>query len=149
MPDALTARILDFKRERQKTATDQPAETALAQPSAPPSSASFAPAPPSSASFAPAPTRGPLDFPSVANWLAACEDDLERGRDKHPYKSLIPMFSHNECTRIDDIARMSPELIRSLSREFGLEASIGLANRVYQYAVDDVAKVKALGKLSM
>lgn len=91
--------------------------------------------------------KGPLDFPSISDWLATCEDDLERSRDKHAYKSLAPLFAKNECTRIDDITRLTPEMIMGLAKEMELQVSVGLVNRIYQYAVDDVARVKAVGKL--
>lgn len=93
--------------------------------------------------------NGPLDFPTIANWLKACEDHLERGRDGHAYTSLALTFALNGCTRIDDIARMSPADIKALAVEKDLEVTVGLVNRVHQYAVDDVARVKASGKLSM
>lgn len=91
--------------------------------------------------------QGPLDFPSVKNWLRFCEDDFERGRNKHEYTALSPVFASNGCTRIDDVARLSVETIKSLAEKEGVSVSIGLANRIHQYAADDVARVKAEGKL--
>ena len=83
-----------------------------------------------------------------AKWLATCEEDLEHGRDGHQYQTLAPMFAANDCTRIDDIIRMNPTQIRDLSKEMGISASIGLVNRIFQYAQDDVAQVKVSGKLT-
>jgi len=89
----------------------------------------------------------PLDYPTIANWLQICEEDFERGRDKHEYTKLAPMFAANGCTRIDDIPRMSTDSIKSLTVEAGLDVTIGLVNRVHDYAVEDVARVKHDGKL--
>ena len=94
----------------------------------------------------PCPSR-PLDYPTIANWLQICEEDFERGRDKHEYTKLAPMFAANGCTRIDDIPRMSTDSIKSLTVEAGLDVTIGLVNRVHDYAVEDVARVKHDGKL--
>ncbi len=47
--------------------------------------------------------QGPLDFPEVSSWLQQCQDNIERGRDKHEYTKLSPVFKEHECTRIDDI----------------------------------------------
>lgn len=91
--------------------------------------------------------RAPLDFPAVAAWLKSCEDDLERGRDYHKYTKLTELFAANECTRIDDIIRLTTDRIRMLAVESGLDVSYGLVNRVFQYAFDDVEKVKKFGKL--
>ncbi len=93
--------------------------------------------------------KGPLDYPAIENWLKACEDDLERGRDKHHYMKLAPMFAANECTRIDDITRMSTDTIKLLCTQAGFDVTFGLVNRVHQYAMEDVARVKSLGKLSL
>jgi len=111
-----------------RASSQAPSQTATATPSLPP-------------------VKGPLDFPRISQWLTACEEDIERGRDGHQYKSLVPLFADNECTRIDDIARMTPGVIRELSKEMGINASIGLVNRVHQYAVEDVAQVRLHGKL--
>lgn len=91
--------------------------------------------------------KGPLDYPAITDWLKACEADIERGRDKHGYSTLAPMFEANGCTRIDDITRMSTDLLSSLATNAGLSATIGLINRVHQYAKDDVEKVKTAGRL--
>lgn len=90
---------------------------------------------------------GPVNYPAIAEWLKSCEDDLERGRDKHGYSVLSSMFAANGCTRIDDITRLSSEAIKSLAEDAGLVITIGLVNRVSQYAQDDVARVKAGGNL--
>ncbi len=84
--------------------------------------------------------KGPLDFPSISNWLKACEEDLERGRDGHHYTLLSLMFTSNGCTRIDDITRMSPADIKALAGERDLDATVGLVNRVHQYATEDVVR---------
>ncbi len=74
--------------------------------------------------------------------MKTCEDDLERGRDHHEYTKLGPVFIDNGCTRIDDVARMSPESIKVLASDAGVAVTIGLVNRVHDYAVEDVARVK-------
>lgn len=91
--------------------------------------------------------QGPLDYPKIADWLKGCEDNLERGRDGHEYSSLALVFALNGCTRIDDISRMSPADIKALAVARDLEVTVGLVNRVYHYATEDVARVKARGKL--
>lgn len=91
--------------------------------------------------------QGPLDYPLVNSWLSNCQEDIEHGRDKHEYTKLIPVFEEHECTRIDDVARMSPEEIRGLATEMGVSVSLGLARRVFSYASEDVALVKAKGKI--
>ncbi|KAL5512281.1 hypothetical protein ACEPAG_9375 [Sanghuangporus baumii] len=92
--------------------------------------------------------KGPLNYPAIGDWLKACEDDLERGRDNHEYRKLAPVFSNNGCTRIDDIARMNTDRIEALAKAEGVDVTIGLVNRVHDYAVEDVACVKRDGKLS-
>ncbi len=57
------------------------------------------------------------------------------------------MFAANGCTRIDDIARLSPDNIKLLAAEVGVIVNVGLVNRVHQYATDDVACVKVAGRL--
>ena len=93
--------------------------------------------------------KGPLDYPAIAAWLKACEENFERGCDKHEYTSLSPLFAANGCTRIDDIVRMSPEMIKSLAEVRGIVTTIGLVNRVHAYAVEDVARVRSTGKLAI
>lgn len=88
-----------------------------------------------------------MDFPAIVHWLSACEDDFERGRDKHEYSRLAAVFAANGCTRIDDITRMSTDEIKSLAAEVGVIISVGLVNRVHQYATEDVARVKIAGRL--
>jgi hypothetical protein len=95
------------------------------------------------------PYRGPLDYPLIPVWLKMCEDDLERGRDKHEYTRLSPVFGANGCTRIDDIARMSAEKIQALADREGIDVTVGLVNRVVAYSVEDVARVKVEGKLML
>lgn len=90
---------------------------------------------------------GPLDFPSIESWLRICEEDFERGRDKHRYTILAPMFAANGCTRIDDITRLSTDVIKALALDAGLATTIGLINRVHGYAAEDVYRVKSAGKL--
>ncbi|KLO04689.1 hypothetical protein SCHPADRAFT_896835 [Schizopora paradoxa] len=91
--------------------------------------------------------KGPLDYPPIYKWLADCERHLERGRDRHEYTRLDAVFAGNGCTRIDDISRMSPDSIRTLATEVGVVVPIGLINRVHDYAIEDVARVKAGEKL--
>lgn len=93
--------------------------------------------------------KGPLNYPAITDWLKACDDDFERGRDKHEYTALSLVFATNGCTRIDDIARMSPETIKGLAEAQGITVTVGLVNRVHAYAVEDVARVKREGKLSL
>ncbi|KLO06297.1 hypothetical protein SCHPADRAFT_946195 [Schizopora paradoxa] len=95
----------------------------------------------------PAPPSGPLDYPSIKRWMMFCEDDFERGRDKHDYGQLLPIFMANGCTRVDDVARLSVEIIQKLAEKAGIEVSLGLANRVHEYAVEDAALVKRYGFL--
>ncbi len=92
--------------------------------------------------------QGPLDFPEVSSWLQQCQDNIERGRDKHEYTKLSPVFKEHECTRIDDITHMSVGEIRTLAAEMGVSVSLGLVNRVFQYASADVAMVKLKGKVA-
>lgn len=92
--------------------------------------------------------RGPHDYPTIVTWLKTCEEDIERGRDGHEYSKLSSVFAENECTRIDDIARMSADTIKSLATEAGIAVTIGLVNRAYQYAVEDVARVKSRSRVS-
>ena len=86
-----------------------------------------------------------LDYPTVETWLRGCEDDIERGRDKHAYLSLLPVFSSNGCTRLDDITRFPADQLRTLAGDQGIDASIGLVNRIHAYAVEDVARLKVMG----
>ncbi|KAL5524968.1 hypothetical protein ACEPAF_8837 [Sanghuangporus sanghuang] len=92
--------------------------------------------------------RGPLNYPAIGDWLKACEDDLERGRDNHEYRKLAPVFLSSGCTRIDDIARMNADKIEALVKAEGVDMTIGLVNCIHDYAVGDVACVKRDGKLS-
>ncbi len=92
--------------------------------------------------------HGPLDYPEVSSWLQQCQDNIERGRDKHEYTKLSPVFKEHECTRIDDIIHMSPGEIRTLAAEMGINVSLGLVNRIFQYASADVATVKGKGKMA-
>lgn len=94
-------------------------------------------------------SKGPTDYPAIWSWLKTCEDDFERGRDKHPYSRLVDVFDVNGCTRIDDITRMSPDLIKKLATEAGVDVTLGLVHRVFQYAAEDVIRVRKAGKLAM
>jgi len=142
VPPTMTSTLLDYRREKN---TEKKTSKVCSPP------ASHAPSKTSTPVVSTPPlvsaNKGPLDFLSISNWLTACEDDLERGRDKHPYKSLAALFAENECTRIDDIVRLSLETIRSLAKDMGLKASFGLVNRIYHYAIKDVAHVKSTRKL--
>ncbi len=93
------------------------------------------------------PRRGGVDFPLIADWLKKCEKHMERGRDDHEYSKLAPVFDANGCTRIDDITRMTTELIRELAAGQGVTVTIGLVNRVHQYALEDVMYVKKYGEM--
>ena len=86
--------------------------------------------------------RGMHKYPTISSWLGECEGDLERGRDQHQYSKLAPVFADNGCTRIDDVARMTPELIMNLATDSGVIVTIGLVNRIHGYAVDDVARIR-------
>ncbi|EJC99863.1 WD40 repeat-like protein [Fomitiporia mediterranea MF3/22] len=99
----------------------------------------------------PNPTHsGPLNYPTVDVWLRYCQQHIERGRDAvHTYTSLIFVLQKNGCTRLDDVARLTTEELRSLAMECEVEASIGLVKRVVAYAHEDVAKVKNDGYLKM
>lgn len=87
------------------------------------------------------------DFPAISTWLKSCEDDLERGRDKHEYTKLSTVFADNGCTRIDDIARMTPDFIRNLATEKEVNVTVGLVHRVHEYAADDVAHIKGKARM--
>ncbi len=90
---------------------------------------------------------GAVDFPLIVDWLKKCEKHIERGRDNHEYSKLAPMFDANGCTRIDDVPRMTTELIRELAAAAGVIVTIGLVNRVHQYVMEDVAHLKKYGQL--
>ncbi len=92
---------------------------------------------------------GPLDYPTITRWLTHCEYDFERGRDKHPYTSLSEMFQDNGCTRIDDVARLNPDAIRTMADAKGIVTSVGLINRICAYALEDVATVQRDGKINL
>ena len=49
------------------------------------------------------------------------------------------------CTCIDDIARMDPSMILLCAEKAGLDVTIGLVNRIFHYATEDVARIKRLG----
>lgn len=60
---------------------------------------------------------------------------------------LTAMFDENGCTRIDDITRMSPDLIKTLATQAGVDVTLGLVHRVFEYAATDVTRVRKSGKL--
>ncbi len=147
------SKVLDYIRPPRKnsgTVEERSDSPAAADPSqrAPSTNAPVQLAPMAQAIKVAETHRGPLDFPSITAWLMKCEEDFERGRDRHEYTKLSPMFAANGCTRIDDITRMLPEAIKSLAGEAGVNITVGLINRVHQYAVEDVARVKTEGRLS-
>ncbi len=157
----MSSRLLDYermgRRARQGSVAppiqhvDAPtAVAALVTPVAPiaPVAAIPTPAPNPMAPTDAIPLKGPLDFPAIVNWLNTCEEDFERGRDKHEYSRLAAVFAANGCTRIDDIACLSPDNIMALAAEVGVIVTVGLVNRVHHYAIDDVAHVKIAGKLT-
>ncbi len=149
VPHSMGSKLLDYIRPKRS-------QTAGPEGGAAPLSSAFEPSEGYVTARAEVPERraevpvreGPLDYPAIATWLKACEDDLERGRDKHQYTKLAPMFAANECTRIDDITRMSTDMIKLLCTQAGFDVTFGLVNRVHQYAAEDVAHVKFKGKLS-
>ncbi|KLO05822.1 hypothetical protein SCHPADRAFT_946603 [Schizopora paradoxa] len=156
VPSCMTSKLLDFVRPGRKnraaihseaiTNTETTSTTGETPHVAPPVETRRS-APPSSRQDDPPGHRGPLDFPTIANWLKRCEEDLERGRDGHAYSSFATTFRLNGCTRIDDISRMTREDLKSLALEDNVEVTIGLINRIHSYAIEDVAIVKKFGKL--
>lgn len=140
----MSSKLLDYERPARKFRAYNANEQATAPHAAPVELVEVPKAPPPYVESAP---KGPLDYPAISNWLKMCEDDLERGRDKHAYMVLAPMFDANGCTRIDDITRMSPDLIKLLSAQAGFDVSLGLVHRVFQYAAEDVIRVRKAGKL--
>ena len=52
---------------------------------------------------------------------------------------MLPVFTANGCTRLDDVTRVPAEQLRALASVQGIEATIGLANRIFAYAAEDVA----------
>ncbi len=162
VPAQLTSKLLDYfrpgKNARSKARPDDRdlesvsnvATVAVAP--APDAPVAVAPAAASRATAVVAPpavAKGPLNYPTVKAWLLWCEEDLEHGRDNHNYTSLFPVFTVNGCTRVDDVARLSADSIMSLAEKEGVVITVGLANRLNQYANEDVARVKLEGKLSM
>ncbi|KLO04636.1 hypothetical protein SCHPADRAFT_947561 [Schizopora paradoxa] len=150
VPAAMSSKLLDFVRPgRRNLAADladaQAAVDATDEALRVPLPIEF-PAPAAPVVEKPA-YQGPLDYPTIQSWLKSCEDDLERGRDKHNYSALAVVFAVNGCTRIDDITRMSTMDIKTLAGDNDINITIGLINRVHAYAVEDVAKVKKKGKL--
>lgn len=147
----MTSKILDYERPARKAraygANEQAAAPPAIQPAIQPAEhVEVQKAPPPYVESTP---KGPMDYPAITNWLKMCEDDFERGRDKHAYMVLAPMFEANGCTRIDDITRMSPDLIKLLSAQAGFDVTLGLVHRVFQYAAQDVIRVRKAGKLVM
>ncbi len=142
--------LLDFNRSRKKSRHGSieptPTPTKHTEGNVPTATAPIAITPATEPTEVVA-HKGPLDFPAIVHWLSACEDDFERGRDKHEYSRLAVVFAANSCTRIDDITRMSTDEIKSLAAEVGVIISVGLVNRVHQYATEDVARVKIAGRL--
>lgn len=92
------------------------------------------------------PPKSIFDYPAISDWLKTCENDLERGCDNHDYSALSPVFVTNGCTRIDDITRLTTEAIKAMADEQGISVTIGITNRVYAYAVEDVACVRVEGR---
>ena len=92
---------------------------------------------------------GTRDYPAIEDWLKACMDDFERGRDKHEYMTLLPIFAVNGCMQVDDITRISisAEKIKDMTDAQGVNVTIRLINRVHVYPIEDVARVKETGGL--
>lgn len=162
----MRSNLLDYFRagKQSRSSTSVPAGRDAEMEEAFTAAAAPAPAAPAAAAIAPAAAapgvpvvetqpavqrKGPLDYPAIKTWLAFCEEHLERGRDKHEYSVLLPVFLANGCTRIDDVVRLSAESIKTLAEKENVSITIGLANRVHEYAAEDVARVKANGKLYM
>ncbi len=125
----------------------------VAPVAAPPVAPVVAPVEPVEVRNAPQPhvetTPKALNYPAISNWLKICEDDIfERAAgDRHEYSKLAAVFDVNGCTRIDDITRMSPDLIKLLAKEAGVDVTLGLVYRVFQYAAEDVTRVRKSGRL--
>ncbi|EJD07047.1 uncharacterized protein FOMMEDRAFT_26164 [Fomitiporia mediterranea MF3/22] len=151
VPASMSSRLLDVSTRRRKT--QHPGVT---QPNTEVSSISTLSEAGDSISETPKdnppnPTHsGPLNYPTVDVWRRYCQQHIERGRDAvHTYTSLIFVLQKNDCTRLDDVARLTTEELCSLAMECEVEASIGLVKRVVAYAHEDVAKVKNDGYLKM
>ncbi len=136
----MTSKLLDYVRPGRKVHNSAQG----AEPPAPPEPVEVTKA---STAVVETTFKGPADYPPIWSWLKMCEDDFERGRDKHPYSRLVDAFDANGCTRIDDITRMSPDLIKKLATEAGVEVTLGLVYRVFQYAAEDVVRIRKAGKL--
>ena len=141
----MSSKVLDFERPGKKARRHSPGvQTTVWAATEAQADTQVMPIPVGSRTHA---FTGPLDFPSIEAWLKICEEDFERGRDKHQYTTLAPMFAANGCTRIDDITQLSTDAIKMLALDAGLVVTIGLINRVHQYATEDVSRVKSAGKL--
>lgn len=140
----MTSKLLDFVRPGRKSNVAIHAEALAAT-----ETAAQVPLPVDEATLPAHGVQGPLDYPSIKNWLRDCEDHLERGRDGHAYTSMTLIFAMNGCTRIDDITRMSPADMKVLAVDGDLDVTVGLINRVHKYAIEDVARVRFGGRLAM
>lgn len=142
----MSSKLLDFVRPGRKSRaileaeglTEVAAQVPLPEEAAP----QAVPAAPIPGGF-----RSSHDYPTIGDWLDRCARHMERGRDGHDYASMALVFALNGCTRIDDITRLTPAEIRDLARDRGVDVTVGLVNRVLQYATEDVARVKANGEI--
>ncbi len=143
----MTLKLLDYRRGSKKQ-TLSPAGSF----SPPPSPPTFPSIRSDKASHQPpvqSKRSGPLDYPTISQWLLHCANDLERGRDHHPYTSLTEVFQDNGCTRIDDVARLDSDTVKTMAEAKGIITSVGLINRICAYAVEDVATVQHDGRIQL
>ena len=77
----------------------------------------------------------------ASNWLRSFSEDLERGRDRFDYDSLIPLFESNGIVRLDDVGDLQRQGIEDLAREANVKLSIGLVNRIVRYASEDIEQI--------
>ena len=82
------------------------------------------------------------DYPSVRNWLETLHDDMERGRDGFNYRSLLPMFEHNDIKRLDDVNVLGYLSLSEIAKDVNIDASIGLLNCIIRYAQEDTSHIK-------
>lgn len=78
----MSSRLLDYERSSRKPRAYAGGERAADPPDAAIELVEAPKAPPPYVETTP---KGPLDYPAISNWLKTCEDDFERGRDKHAY----------------------------------------------------------------
>ncbi len=143
----MSSKLLDFVRPGRKNRATLEAESlteAAAQVPLPEEAAPQAvPAAPMPGGF-----KSSHDYPTIGDWLDRCARHMERGAVTDTTTHLWPLvFALNGCTRIDDITQLTPTEIRDLARDRDVDVTVGLVNRVLQYATEDVARVKANGEI--